>query len=403
MRKITLAILAIVASLMQGFAQAPDTSGYALRKLKLEEINFVSGYYSQDGNNSGVTGGLGTEKLTDFANTLELKVAWKNMHKITNHLSLEFGIDTYTSASSDNINPYELSGPSHQDTRIYPSLSWNMENDSARTNLGAGLSFSSEYDYKSTGINFNFAKTSKDKNREFNARLMAFFDQWKVIYPYELRPPGYGDGSHEDRYPVNTEPRNSYQGTFTLSQVINNRLQMSFILDPSYMEGQLTTLYQRVYYNDHSAHIEHLPDTRMKFAAGLRANYFLADRFVLRTFYRFYTDDWGNTAHTANLEVPVKLSPYFTLIPFYRFDTQTGIKYFAPIYVHTAADTYYTSDYDLAPFDAHFIGMGFRIMPLHGIFGSEYFNSLELRYGHYIRNTGTGLAADIVTLALKFK
>jgi hypothetical protein len=35
--------------------------------------------------------------------------------------------------------------------------------------------------------------------------------------------------------------------------------------------------------------------------------------------------------------------------------------------------------------------------------GIQSLNSLEIRYGHYIRYTGTGLNADIVTLALKLK
>lgn len=35
-----------------------DSSAYKSRKLKLDEINLVSSYYSQNGNNAAVTGGL---------------------------------------------------------------------------------------------------------------------------------------------------------------------------------------------------------------------------------------------------------------------------------------------------------------------------------------------------------
>jgi hypothetical protein len=43
------------------------------------------------------------------------------------------------------------------------------------------------------------------------------------------------------------------------------------------------------------------------------------------------------------------------------------------------------------------------MVPPKGVLGIKYFNSFELSYGRFIRNTGTGLNADILTMALKFK
>jgi hypothetical protein len=386
MRKISLGFIGLLLSLMS-LGQSNDTTDstkYKDRKLTLDEINFVSGYYHQDGNNSAVTGGIGTENLTDIANTLEINLSMINRNGNKEHFGLEFGIDHYTSASSDMINPdsartgrgelvYALTSASRQDTRIYPSLSWSMDNDKRHLSYGAGISYSHEFDYYSRGANLHFSKSSKDNNREFELKIMAFLDEWKVIYPFELRPAGYGDGSNKDTLGTVYKPRNSYQATFSLTQVINKRFQMAFIFDPSYI------------------------------AIGIRANYFIDDRFIIRAFYRFYHDDWGNTAHTASIEAPIKLSPFVSLSPSYRINSQSGISYFAPKYRHELSNTYYTSDYDLSKFISHFIGIEFRIVPEHGVFGLPYFNSLEIRYGHYIRYTGTGLTADILTLALKFK
>src|SRR5439155_3964124 len=101
-----------------------EDSLYKSKKLKVDEVNFVSGYYHQDGNNSAVTGGIGSERLTDFANTIELKVS-KYDNKFRKHnLAFELGVDTYTSASSDKIDSHTISSASMTDTRIYPSLSW---------------------------------------------------------------------------------------------------------------------------------------------------------------------------------------------------------------------------------------------------------------------------------------
>src|SRR5438067_7865074 len=97
-----------------------EDSLYKSKKLKVDEVNFVSGYYVQDGNNSAVTGGIGTEKLTDFANTLELKLVRNDKHGRLHNGSIELGIDNYTSASSDKIDPATVSSASSSDTRIYP-------------------------------------------------------------------------------------------------------------------------------------------------------------------------------------------------------------------------------------------------------------------------------------------
>ena len=68
MKKITLSILALYIGVLAVFSQTKPNSdsAYRQRKLTFAEANIVSSYYSQDGNNSAITGGIGTEKLTDF-------------------------------------------------------------------------------------------------------------------------------------------------------------------------------------------------------------------------------------------------------------------------------------------------------------------------------------------------
>src|SRR6476661_5435797 len=179
MKKICLSVIGLYIGILAAFGQtSTDSSGYKNKTLKLDEINFVSGYYHQDGNNSAVTGGIGSERLTDFANTLELKVS-KYDNKWRKHdLSFELGIDTYTSASSDKIDPHTLSSASMSDTRIYPSMSWNVTNEKKGTTFGATASYSQEFDYQSFGAALNFSKTTENKNSEFAAKLQAYLDKW---------------------------------------------------------------------------------------------------------------------------------------------------------------------------------------------------------------------------------
>jgi hypothetical protein len=147
--------------------------------------------------------------------------------------------------------------------------------------------------------------------------------------------------------------------------------------------------------------MENLPGNRFKLPLGFRANYFLGDKIIIRSYYRFYHDDWGLTAHTAEIEVPLKISPFISISPFYRFYSQSAIRYFAPYKLHTADNHYYTSNYDFSKFTSNFFGAGIRLEPVKGVFSKQHFNMIELRYGHYQKNVQ--LNSDIISINLRFK
>jgi hypothetical protein len=189
MQKLYLGMSAFYLSIVCSFAQTPeaDTTGFKSRKLHLDEVNFVSSYYQQDGNNSAVTGGIGTEKLTDFANTINVTLLKTDTKNRSHTYGLELGIDHYSSASSDKIDPSTISSASHADNRIYPTVSWLMHDENKHFSVGAGASLSNEYDYFSKGFNVGVSKFSADNNREIGLKLNVYLDTWKVIYPVELR------------------------------------------------------------------------------------------------------------------------------------------------------------------------------------------------------------------------
>lgn len=399
MKKFCLFTAGLFLQIVAAFSQQADSSAYKSRKLKIDEINLVSSYYRQDGNNAAVEGGKGSEKLTDLANVLDVKLITYDKRNRKHSFTGEVGIDHYTSASSDKIDLKANSSASSADTRIYPSLSWSVENEKTGNNFGFNISASTEFDYKSYGIGGHFSKLSKDKNRELSVKAQAYFDQVTLVYPVELRTnPGSGNGEHEG---YGTSSRNSYSGSLTLSQVINKRLQVMLIAELVKQDGFLALPFHRVYLSDGTVRSELLPSSRLKIPLGIRANYFLGDKIVLRSFYRFYTDDWGLTAHTADIEAAYKITPFLSVVPFYRYYHQSAIDYFAPLYAHKTTDQYYTSNYDLSAFNSNFFGAGLRFAPPKGVFGIEHWHMIEIRYGHY--NRPTGLNSDIISLHLKLK
>src|SRR6185436_11610622 len=270
------------------------------------------------------------------------------------------------------------------------------ENEKRGTTFGAGASFSTEYDYNSFGGDISFAQKTKNRNGEFFIKLQAYLDQVLLIYPVELRI-GSTD-FYNDSY--GTDSRNSFSVSASYSQIINQRFQLMFLADVVKQSGFLGLPFHRVYFTDNSVHVENLPNSRLKIPLGLRASYFLGDKIILRAFYRYYQDDWNLKSHTINLETPVKINPFFSFTPFYRFYNQTAIKYFAPFSEHMETDQYYTSNFDLSSFNSNFLGAGIRLTPLNGVFGYKHFNMVEIRYGFYKRSNG--LQSNIVSVNLKF-
>ncbi|MVT44974.1 DUF3570 domain-containing protein [Chitinophaga oryziterrae] len=429
MRKICLTVIGLYAMFLHAFSQstAPASeTGYQAKRLKLEEVNLVSSYYSQNGDHSAVTGGIGTEKVTDISNGISLKWVGWGIHGRKQTLGLGFGFDHHTSASSAYVNKTGASKTGG--SRIYPSLNWTVENEAKGRTFGIGAYYSSEYNYHSHGLDILFAQKTHN-NGEFSAKLTAYFDQVKMIYPSELVPASdsvttttttggttiitsasgqqtvvNSDGTTTttttSHYTIPSDPRTTLTESFSFSQVINPRMQASVTVDLVEQSGYLGLPFHRVYFTDGTDKVENLPSNRFKLPLGLRLNYFLGDRIILKAYYRYYMDSWDVQSHTAGIEMPVKISPFFSLSPFYRYYTQTAAKYFAPYSAHLLTDTYYTSNYAYAALNSQSMGLGLRLAPPGGILHSRL-GVLELRYAHYTQTTN--LTANMVTLSMTFK
>lgn len=404
MKRICLSVVGIFLLLFHAFSQSttPTSDEYKNMSVKLEDVNIVSGYYSQSGNHSPVTGGVGTQKLTDISNAVTLKLVKYDLFNNKNTYEIEVGLDHHSAASSAFVS---TTGASKMGgTRFYPSFNWRIENEAKRTTFGLGASFSYEYTYMSFGGSILYSKKSKNDNREFTAKGNIYIDRIKMIYPSELRPPVAvltSASSEDPRSKIPTNPRNTFVGSLSFVQVLSKRAQLSVITDPTAQQGYLGLPYYRVYFNDGTGHVENLPGTRFKLPLGVRLNYFLGDKIILRSYYRYYMDNWGITSHTASLEVPFKITPFVSISPFYRYYKQTAASFFAPYGVHTANDQYYSSDYDYSALSSNYEGVNLRISPPKGVFGAKSFSALEIRYGHYQQTTG--LLANNISLNLTFK
>ncbi len=380
-----------------------DSMHYNPRRLKLDEINFVSSYYSQNGDHSAVTGGIGTERVTDIANALDVNLVWLNPNLNKNTLDVGLGFDVHTAASQAYVS---ITGASKASgTRLYPSLDWTVENAKSGNTFGIGAYYSGEYNYHSIGADLHFSVKTDDKMGEFSAKLQGYFDQVKLIIPSELDPQtaldtGFANGKHRRRN-FGSSPRETYNASFAYSQIINERMQIAFLMDLVAQNGYLGLPFHRVYFNTGKDTIEKLPSSRYKLPLGVRFNYFVGDNIIIRSYYRYYTDNWGIKSNTVGIEVPYKVTPFFSISPFYRWYDQSASKYFAPYGVHLVTDQYYTSNYEFSKFTSQFFGVGFRFAPPTGVFGWKNLHDMEIRYGHYAQSTD--LVSDVVSVSFGFK
>jgi uncharacterized protein Veg len=434
-------LVAQVVYSQENEATTDTTIVFKKRVLEAIEVDFLTSYYKQDGVHSSVSGGIGSEKLTDLASNIVVAIPMNDDDVLT----IDAGISAYTSASSSNINPFDAdaatpwqssSGASEQDALVALVVNYSHSSDDRNFIWNADVAVSMEYDYSSIGVGGGITKLFNDKNSEISVKANVYLDNWQPIYPKELQ---FGLNSVYDQSgtisslynPIFVEwdatNRNSYSASVTFSQVLTKKTQFSIFFDVVQQEGRLSSPYHRMYFADKANYyvgnplgirnyqnesntstyhladaIEKLPESRFKLPIGVRWNYYVNEVFVIRTYYRYYTDNWDLTAHTASLEIPIKLSDKFTITPLYRYYTQTQSKYFAPYDTHLSTEEFYTSDYDLSTFDANQYGFGFSYTDVFasGKLWKFGLKNIDLRFNHYDRSDG--LSSTIGSVGFKF-
>jgi hypothetical protein len=349
------------------------------------EIDFLSSYYTQDGNHSAVTGGEGTEALKDIAGMIKIKVPIKK----DKSLILNGGISHFSSASSDNIDPTTLSGASRTDTKVAIDAIVNKEMKPRSSSFYVKMGFSHEAHFASVNAGFGASKNIIKWQSIFSWSNHFFMDAWGQWYNLsKLYPNDY-------RGPDNLSSNNRYglQTALKYEQIINTRLKASVSSEFIHQFGLLSIPFHRVYFSDiEKLDLERLPDYKLRIPTTIRVNYSATDWLVIRTFYRFYWDNFELKAHTASLELPIKLHTQFTLYPQYRFHYQYGNQYFAPKGLHLSSENFYTSDFDHSDFFSHYWSMRAKWSPVKRTKRKEsnrkVFESIELSGGYFTRSDG---------------
>lgn len=345
------------------------------------------------------------------------------------------------------------SGASGKDVLTTVNLAYQNASDDRNRYWGVNVGGSNEYDYSSFNFGASFAQLWNEKNTEFSLKAQVFLDQWDPIIPTELHEYALFQDTflyNQDSYflgvsitddqgnsvagylPENftsytTVSRNSFAVSLGLSQILSPKLQGAIFTDLVFQKGLLSNPLQRVYFQDrdnfyignfrtiaqytnpdnkdvfHLADdVERLPSQRLKIPLGARLNYYINEYFVLRSYARYYTDDWGIHSSTFQVELPIRFNLSWKLTPIYRYYSQTAADYFGEYNSHLSSQKFYTSDYDLSDFSSHQWGVSLNYRSVLSQLKLFDFGlkSAQLRAQHYSRSDG--LSAYIVSTSFRF-
>jgi hypothetical protein len=349
--------------------------------------DFLFHYYEQGGDHSAVTGGTGTQELTDRSGNIILYTQLDSQRLFTTDVAFNY----YSSASTDRIDS-RMSSASSRDGHFKMNLAMSKKNK----NKTVGTQFYSaiESDYVSLGLGTSIGIDTKNSN-ELKIGLKGYYDTWILIYPEELR--------EMDVRRAPTDKRRSLNLSTSYSWTVNKNMNAQILADLTYQNGMLATPFHRVYFRSSNLPgIEQLPENRLKLPLGIKSNLFLFDPLILKGEYRYYVDNFGITAHTIQVKPVILVSNSITISPIFRYHNQSESKYFYKYKEASESSKYYSSDYDLAGLQSYKFSLELEYRPLYGVLGNDLmgWKGVSFRYSDYRRSDG--LEAQIFGVNFEF-
>jgi hypothetical protein len=279
-------------------------------------------------------------------------------------LSMKAVIDSLTGASPNGAAPANVTqtftGPSgggtytanagalplddeFKDTRVALSASWQQP-VAERTRATVGGNLSSEFDFKSVGLNGALARDINDKNTTLSAGLALEFD---MINPVGSAPKPLT--AMDDLQKDGDETRTQVDLLLGVTQVISRHALFQLNYGLSASSGYHTDPYKMLTVLDASDNLigtgaaneykylfEARPDSRMRHSLYAQYKYIFTED-VLDLSWRFTTDDWGIQSNTLDFKYRWNATSSFYVEPHLRYYVQNEADFWKP-YLKDGAD-----------------------------------------------------------------
>lgn len=314
-----------------------------MEKGKTKVHSVLNLYHQNSDDGKQVVDNSGREEV----NVLEPMIFIEHQINEDTAIHGRFVFDLWTAASDTKLDSY--TGASRNDviknqSRVAANL--GVKKEIKKTNLGAELGFSSEYDYRSLNASFNGSRSFAKDNFTLGLNLQIFKEELSL----------FTDISN----PVGAKIQEGFKrdiiaGSISASQILTRKDLFLFDFTTAHSSGYLESTASTVSVSG-ARKLESLPETRSRYAFTTKWVHGIGEASALNLSYRYYTDQWDLTAHTPRLAFLTELNENEDFLEFYvRYHQQGAAKYYKDSF--TTSEAFMTSDSDLSKFNTTEIGL----------------------------------------------
>ena len=349
--------------------------GQADQSARVDEFRLRLTSYYQDGHGyqskAGTLAGPGSERAM-IVQPLML-VGIRQSARI--HHEVVIPIDIVSAASVNALDVVSHASAVNEAVGVDLTSRFDLTEDDQLT---SNLAWHEEEPFGSGSFGLGYSHAMADDNAVLGVSGQATFDRFDYLQP---------NGDRHGR-----RNRTALNANLNFSQL----LSPTTIFDASYgltfQQGTLDTTYNSVPLAGGAGRTNELfPHSRTRQAVQARIAQHLPDSHTtLRAGYRYYTDTFQLSAHTADFELHQYLLPRLIARGSFRYYSQTGVDFFSTAFSsQESLRLPRTADSDLALFHAREYGL--KLLWL-----TRGQSSLDLGYVHYFRDNG--LSANIFSL-----
>jgi hypothetical protein len=356
-----------------------DQAGEALRvdavTTRISSFNqFGHGYQAQGG---PTPISAGSERVTVLEPQLEIDASQGT--RIKHRFWIP--VDVVTNASPDAIDVVS-SASRHVEAGTIDWAATAKVDDATDVTMLTGVHL--ENPFRSWHAGLSTSRSLADGDTVVSASLLAVYDWF-------------------DRFDIHgARHGRTNRANATASAAITQTLTPTTIVSANYgitvQRGQLGNTWNSVPLSTDTRGPEILPVERVRHAAVVHAAQFLPWNGALHASYRFYADDWGIVAHSAEVELLQRLLPTLYVGARSRYHTQHGVFFFTTL-ADADSSAFRTADSDLAPLSS--ITVGGKVVfdaPMRGDVRALH---VEFGYDEYLRSND--LHIDVFTCAVGFR
>lgn len=383
-------LLFLLAISFSGSARAeerePTTEKQKARSFQIESVDVAFSSYEQKGQgyqskaNSKYLTDKGDSALTVFQPQI-LVQARQNEHIVHRFW---VPIDFVTSASANAIDRGRkldvITNSSRQNESL--AFNWQVAYEAAKWQSQLHNDIHVEENFRSWAAGIGAQFRLADDNLTLAGSVNEVLD-WFSSY----------DGLGFKTGRTNRSTSNANGG---ITQILTPWTVVHANYGVSFQSGQLSNTWNTVPFVSGERYAEKLPVSRWRHAVVGRFSQWLPWNGVLKGSYRFYADNWGVLAHTAEAQLLQRVHSNLYLRGSYRFYTQTAVDFFTTM--ADGSETRVTADADLGKFDSHTVG-GKLVAEIPWVFNGAH---VDAGFEHYWRTDGLRVNIGIFQAGARF-